>query len=215
MKVVSLCLMMFTLAGCSVFGNSGVETAPYTVIEKAENQKIELRNYESLILASTPMIEGMEEGRNPAFRRLFNYITGENTSSQKVSMTAPVIMNEEQEDNSKGEEISMTAPVFMDDKDEGAMMSFVLPKEYTMQSAPIPTNDQVKLQEIKDYTVAAITFSGRLTQGNIDENKVRLEQWIQEKGYAQTGNYKAAGYNAPWTLPFLRRNEVLIPIKMQ
>ena len=101
------------VAGCTVFGDNQVNEAPYTVLEKEDN--IELRHYERLVLVTTPMSE--DSGReNASFPKLFNYITGENKATQ---------------------EIPMTAPVFMDQVNNASeSMSFVLPKDFTMETAP-------------------------------------------------------------------------------
>ena len=196
------------LSGCSVFGKSGVEIAPYRVIKSDNQQKIELRHYERLVLVSAPMRGGMDEGKNGAFYKLFDYISGKNTERSKIAMTAPVFL-----DNT-GVEIPMTAPVFMEDIAEQSTMSFVLPASFTLDTAPLPQDPDVKLHEMSDYTAAVITFSGVLERDSIDKHRMLLETWIESKGYKITGPYKAAGYNPPFTIPALRRNEVLIPINM-
>ena len=174
-----------------MFGVSGVEEAPYTVV--SSDKTAEIRTYDSLILVSTPMVSDAKNSnsRSSAFRKLFKYISGENEPAREIPMTAPVFM----------------------DKDKAATMSFVLPTDYTIQTAPIPSDRDVRLEEVKDYTVAVIQFSGDFDQDNIDTYTTTLEKWIADNGYTQTGAAKAAGYNPPFTLPFLRRNEVLIPVK--
>ena len=195
------------LSGCSVFGKSDVEIAPYRVIKSDNQQKTELRHYERLVLVSAPMRGGMDEGKNGAFYKLFDYISGKNTERSKIAMTAPVFL-----DNT-GVEIPMTAPVFMEDAQQSTM-SFVLPASFTLDTAPLPQDPDVKLHEMSDYTAAVITFSGVLERDSIDKQRMLLETWIESKGYKITGPYKAAGYNPPFTIPALRRNEVLIPINM-
>lgn len=212
MRVLPLCAAMLTLSGCSMFGKVDVETAPYTVLQAADEQNIELRHYEELILVSAPMKAEKEDGRNSAFFKLFDYISGENVNSAEIPMTAPVFMDNEQV-GQFGTEIPMTAPVFMDEEAETPMMSFVLPGTFTLETAPVPKDPDVKLHALREYTAAAITFSGRLSQKNIQKHKGILENWIIDRGYKKTGDYKAAGYNAPFTLPALRRNEVLIPVE--
>ncbi len=64
-----------------------------------------------------------------------------------------------------------------------------------------------------DYTAALITFNGVLERENIDKQKALLETWIEGEGYQISGAHKAAGYNPPFTIPALRRNEVLIPVE--
>ncbi|MEM7618121.1 MAG: heme-binding protein [Pseudomonadota bacterium] len=171
---------------------SETEIASYTTIKEFTDQKIEIRKYDTLILVETSM---QGEGRNGAFGRLFKYISGA---------------------NEKQSEIPMTAPVFMDDKGKTeSVMSFVLPAGYTMQTAPVPTNKAVNLRELKDYHLAAIRFSGTLSDQNTAKHKSKLLQWLDDNEYKITGDIKVAGYNAPFTLPWLRRNEVLIPVELK
>lgn len=208
LPILTLLALGLCLGGCSVFGNSGVEIAPYSVVLKEGD--VEIRNYEKLILVTTPMPQGMKESQNEAFSRLFDYITGTNVAADKIAMTAPVIMD--QGDKEEGQKIEMTAPVFMGENGKMETMSFVLPDSFTMESAPQPTDPQVKLQEIKNYTVAVLRFSGFLNEDSSMAQKKILEDWIAKSAYKSTGDYKVAGYNPPWTLPFMRRNEVLIPV---
>lgn len=211
MKSIYVCLVLILLSGCSMFGKSGVEIAPYQVIKPDSQQKIDVRHYEKIVLVSAPM-DGMDSGRNSAFSKLFGYISGQNKASSKIAMPAPVLLDNA--DIDEGVDISMTAPVFMEDASGQARMSFVLPATYTLDSAPVPQDPDVKLNEIKDYTVAAITFSGLLSADNIAKHRTMLEAWIEDNGYKITGAYKAAGYNPPFTIPALRRNEVLIPVEL-
>ena len=208
--VVALCAGVL-LAGCSVVGKESVENAPYAIVKTAQDDAIEIRRYDKMILVSTPMDEDIDSGKNGAFRKLFGYISGDNVDQSKIAMTAPVFMDEAQDNG--GTKIPMTAPVFMDGENSGGMMSFVMPDSFTMETTPVPTNPDVSVKEITDYTVATITFNGLLNQKNIDTQKDILVQWIEDNGYTQNGPYKAAGYNAPFTITALRRNEVLIPIK--
>jgi hypothetical protein len=196
-----------SLAACSVFGSPGVEIAPYDV-EKSDNS-FEVRKYKELVLVTTPMPGGMKEGGDEAFNRLFKYISGENAGAQEISMTAPVIMDEKP----KGQKIEMTAPVFMDESAEKETMSFVLPAQYTYETAPKPTNPQVRLEKLENLKVASIRFSGFLNERNILKRKNELLEWMKSNSYEAVGAYRVAGYDPPWTIPFLRRNEVLIPVR--
>jgi effector-binding domain-containing protein len=195
-----------------VFGQSDVETAPYTLLTADPDLNIEVRNYDAMVLVSTDM---SGEGRNSAFRKLFRYIGGENQGATEISMTAPVLMDNAKpaDSNKKGTEISMTAPVFMDTRAGGEMMSFVMPKEFTLQTTPKPTNPEVKVTELKNYKVAAIKFSGTLSKRNVAKQSKILSDWINANGYTVMAEPVEAGYNGPLTLPMLRHNEVLIEIK--
>ncbi len=201
---------MVLLCGCSVFGQPGVEIAPYSVIES--ESEFEVRHDDELLLVSTAMTEDSDDS-DTAFRALFKYISGANRRKPKISMTAPVVTDQAAEE---GQKIAMTAPVLMGKEESlrGSVMSFVLPSEFTMETAPIPSNPDVFLSITSDLTVAVIRFNGLLREGNKQKNTDKLEQWISQKGYTVTGSPKSAGYNPPWTLPNLRRNEILIPVSI-
>lgn len=190
-----------------MFGNSGVDIAPYSVLEK--DGAIEIRRYDTMVLATTDMPGGIDQGDNQAFQKLFDYISGANFTADKIAMTAPVFMQEKQE----GQKIEMTAPVFMNENENRETMSFVLPSSFTFETAPKPTDQAVRLEKIENFTVAAIEFSGFLSQSNIRTHGQTLENWIKTRNYAPNAPYQVAGYNPPWTIPFLRRNEVLIPVE--
>jgi len=206
--VVSIFVAIF-VTGCSVVGQSDVETAPYILLKSDQTQQIEVRNYESMVLVSTSM---SRENGNSAFRRLFKYITGENQGATKIAMTAPVIMDDKNI-TEKGAEISMTAPVLMNDSADNSSMSFVMPKDFTLATTPKPTNSAVYVSELKDYRVAAIQFSGTLSDSNVEKYTNILATWITENDYKAIGEPVKAGYNGPLTLPMLRRNEVLIQVR--
>jgi hypothetical protein len=127
-------------------------------------------------------------------------------------MTAPVIMNDKK-GVKKGSEISMTAPVFMNDSADSSMMSFVMPKDFTLATTPKPTNPEVYVSELKDYKVATIQFSGTLSDSNVEKYTNILTSWISENGYEAISDPVKAGYNGPLTLPIWRRNEMLIEVR--
>ena len=192
--------------GCSVFGDNGVESAPYTLLKADASQNIEVRNYDTMVLVSADMAG---DGRNSAFRKLFGYISGDNEGAVSIAMTAPVMMDN---NSNKGEKIAMTAPVFMRNRPGDSMMSFVMPKEFTLQTTPKPTNPALTVTELNDYKVAAIQFSGTLSKGNVTKHTELLQQWLSANGYTAKSAPIEAGYNGPLTLPMLRRNEVLIEL---
>ena len=210
MNKVLLIFITFLVTGCSVFGDNGVEDAPYSVLANDAKNDIEVRRYEPMILVSTSM---SGSGQNSAFRKLFRYITGENVGANDIAMTAPVFMDNVE--TSQGVDIPMTAPVFMDEQSNEPVMSFVMPKYFTMSSTPKPTNPNLWVSEIKDYTVVAIQFSGLLSVSNIEKHTKILGQWVKDKGYSSSGKVVSAGYNGPFTLPMFRRNEVLMEITLQ
>ena len=210
LSVLIVSLVVFgSVTGCSILGDNGVESAPYTLILDDDASAIEVRNYESMILVSASM-EG--DSRNNAFRKLFKYITGENKGNTEIAMTAPVFMQAD-DDVKEGLEIAMTAPVFMDPAGNEAMMSFVMPAEFTLESTPIPNDPSVVVSEVKNYKVATIKFAGTLSDRNVAAKTKVLKKWIQDNAYNIASEPVMAGYNGPLTLPMFRHNEVLIQVK--
>ena len=181
---------LFILSACSVFGDVSVKVAPYKVIDA--DGAFEIRHYERLILVSTNMLDGMDSASAP-FYKLFGYISGKNAKTEEIAMTAPVFMNQ----------AGQTTEA----------MSFVLPEGFSLAMAPSPSDSTVTLTELSDYTVAVISFTGFLNQDSISAHRALLQNWIADRGLKITGEAKAAGYNPPFTLPFLRRNEIVIPVK--
>lgn len=207
MKIIVSLVVALCLAACSVVGRSEVEIAPYQVLKADSSLDIEVRHYEPMILVSTSMVG---DGRNNAFRKLFRYISGDNAGSNNIAMTAPVLMAGESVN--QGTKIAMTAPVFMSGAKSEPRMAFVMPKHFTLDSTPKPTNPDLLVEEVRDYTVAAIRFSGTLSQRNVQRYSQQLQQWITANGLTAVSEPVAAGYNGPLTLPMLRRNEILIEI---
>jgi hypothetical protein len=209
MKSLVLIFTSIFVAGCSVVGQSNVDTAPYTLLKSDDTEKIEVRNYDSMVLVSTSM--SGKKG-NSAFKTLFNYIGGDNEGAAEISMTAPVI-TDDKKTVVKGAKISMTAPVFMNESADTALMSFVMPAGFTLETTPKPTNTDVIISELKDYKVAAIQFSGTLSNSNVEKHTAVLKNWIAANGYTAISGALKAGYNSPFTLPMMRRNEVLIEVE--
>ena len=196
-----LCCMTL-LSACSVFGGPAAPEPDYSVVRKAE--PFEIRDYPALAVVAAPM----EDGSSSAFGRLFDYISGENAGETKIAMTAPVLMSVEE-----GVEIAMTAPVLRSFGADGTReMVFVLTKDFTVETAPRPTDPKLRIAEIPARRVATIRFSGLFRDAAIAENTRLLQAWMADQGLAPIGPPESAGYNPPWTLPPFRRNEVLIPI---
>ena len=191
--------------GCSVLGKSSVEEASYRVLSK--DDKFELREYAPLLVAETRVDAEFKEAGNIAFRRLFGYISGDNTAKQKIAMTAPVIA-----DANQGEEIRMTAPVIGESDGDSWRYRFVLPASYTLESAPVPENENVTIVAVPATTVAVRRFSGLVSQADVEETSRQLADWMLANDLEAASEPRWAGYNPPWTLPFLRRNEVMIDV---
>lgn len=201
-------LMLVVTTGCSVFGIESVEEATYTVVQK--DGAFEIREYDPMVVVETRVEADFRKAGNTAFQKLFAYISGDNTGSEKIAMTAPVVA--EQGRRSNGEKIAMTAPVTASGDGKDWAYRFVLPRTYRMDTAPRPLNPDVKLLEVPARRVAAVRFSGRSTESARQRNSKALTQWLSNAGIQTTSEPRWAGYNPPWTLPPFRRNEVLIDV---
>jgi len=181
-----------------------IEEAAYQVVKKED--RFEVRDYAPHILAET-IVEGeMKEAGNMAFRRLFNYISGDNRSQDKVAMTAPVSQVPE------GEKIEMTAPVGQQNVQGRWAVSFMMPASYTLETLPVPVDPKVSLRQVPARRLAAVRYSGTWSKKNYLRYLQELESWINDEGLTIVGEPLWARYNPPFTLWFLRRNEILIPV---
>ena len=166
------------LSGCSVFGVNSVEEARYDVLQLED--KYEVRLYQPMVVVETVVEDDFDNAGDIAFRRLFNYISRENAASSKIAMTAPVIAN--QTDADTGEKIDMTVPVLEERKGKGWRYMFVLPADYSMETAPAPLDENVKLSTIPRKKVAVIRFSGFRDEKIINEKPTTEVQYIKEDG---------------------------------
>ena len=182
-----------------------IEKAKYTVLEKEDS--FELRQYETQIVAETYVEGKLEDAGSDGFRRLYAYISGDNTKKQSISMTAPV----GQEAGS--EKIAMTTPVSQEKKDDRWRITFLMPAEYTLEMLPEPVDERVKLAEEPGRLMAAVTYSGTWSKEGYEKNKALLEEFLRTRGLTKAGAAVWARYDPPFMPWFLRRNEVLIPIK--
>ena len=183
---------------------SNVEKPDYEVVTSVKN--IEIRRYAPMIVAEVGVEGQRENAISDGFHLLADYIFGNNTVQQEISMTAPV-----QQQASK--KISMTAPVQQQEADGAWKVSFVMPYKYNMQNLPKPNNNSVTLRQIPKQDFIVIEFSGTNSSGNISKHEKKLMQHIKEHNIKAHGSPKYAFYNPPWTLPFMRRNEIMIEIK--
>ena len=202
-SIIALILIVGVLAGPVM---SNVEKPDYKVIQSEQN--IEIRQYEPMIIAEVEVDGKREDAIGDGFRLLADYIFGNNTVQQVISMTAPV----QQKENQK---IAMTAPVQQQSTGKSWQMSFVMPFKYSMDSLPVPNNNLVRLKEILTKKFVVIKFSGTNSNENVTEHENQLMNYIEANQIKINGSPKYAFYNPPWSLPFLRRNEVMIEINQQ
>jgi hypothetical protein len=182
-----------------------VEEAPYKILKASDS--FEIREYAPQLLAETVVDGDLEGAGSKAFRILFRYISGDNRSRSKVSMTAPVSQEK------AGEKITMTAPVGQQRFQDRWAVSFTMPASYTLETLPVPDDPKITLRPVPARRMAAVRYSGFWSEKNYLRNKSELEAWIREQGLTPAGDPVWARYNPPFTPWFLRRNEILIPVK--
>ena len=205
MRLVLVLIAGTLLTGCSLFGiRSGYEQASYTVADKL-NDRVEIREYAPRLAAETRLAAGNEDSRDDAFRVLFDYITGANQGQAEVAMTAPVELG-------APEQVAMTVPVETGTSEEGEVMRFFLPASYTLSTAPKPTDPRVKIVEVPQATVAVLRFSGLWNEQTFEAREAELLELLDGSAWRAAGSPSTLFYDPPWTLPFLRRNEVAVPL---
>ena len=181
----------------------------------AQTGNFELRRYEAQLVAQTWISGDKEDASRAGFKVLADYIFGNNTAptggSSKISMTAPVTMQpDSQKAAGESQKIAMTAPVSMQQDDGKWRVQFMMPSKYTMQTLPKPNNPDVEIIEVPAQTYGVIKFSGLTGSKKVATKTQELRAWMEEQNVTITGEPELARYNPPWTLPFMRRNEVMI-----
>ena len=161
------------------------EEAKYEVVK--ENQKYEIRKYPDRLVIETNSIKGN------GFRKLFNYISG---------------------NNEKNQEIKMTVPVTQEIKNGNMTMQFYLPSKFNKDNAPKPSNSEIKVLTIEGGYYAAIKYSGRSSDKNFLKNKDILEKELKQDNIIILSPPIRASYNSPFTLPMLKRNEVMYKVNL-
>ena len=184
------------------------EEASHTVVES--NDVFEVREYAPMITAEVVVDESEGESNNSAFRILFNYISGNNISQEEIAMTTPVITQD-----TEGESIAMTTPVIESGnkgESDSYRFSFVMPASFTMDTIPMPKDERVQIVEVPAKRIAVRRYSGSWSEKNAEKNEAILLEALRESGIEVIGEPMVARYNSPFTLWFMRRNEVMVEI---
>jgi len=179
------------LLGACATSRAGYESAAYTVLKS--DGAFEVREYPELTVVTTSMDPKRAE-RDDRFMRLFRYIDGNNSASQKVAMTTPVFMT-------GGE--TATGP---------AKMAFVVPAAVASAGAPAPKAENVVLESMPARRVAVVRFSGVANRSMEEKKLAELRTWMQSHELTSVAEPFLAYYDPPWTPGPLRRNEVLVPV---
>ena len=180
-KILVILISILTLSSQAM----AYEEANYEVVK--ENKEYEIRKYSDRLVIETNSTEGN------GFRKLFNYISG---------------------NNEKNQEIKMTVPVTREIKNGNMTMQFYLPSKFNKDNAPKPSNSEIKVLTIEGGYYAAIKYSGRSSDKNFSKNKDILEKELKQDNITIISPPIRASYNSPFTLPMLKRNEVMYRINL-
>jgi hypothetical protein len=197
-------IILWSLVG---YVTSNAEQAKYSVLTKAD--EYEIRNYPAHIVAQT-VVEGVRvngDALNKGFSIVAGYIFGGNLKKESIAMTAPVIAQ------GSSERIAMTAPVTARATGDSQVVSFVMPSGYTLATLPTPTDARVQLVEVPEQKIAARTFSWYRTDSRFEKMQKQLFADLARNHVEVIGTPIFAGYNPPWTPPWMNRNEIMVQVK--
>ncbi|MFZ4125315.1 MAG: SOUL family heme-binding protein [Rickettsiales bacterium] len=200
--VVSI-LLLASLAACGV--NMGQYEEPNYTVVRAE-APFEIRDYAPSLVAEAVTKGPRQEAISEGFRIIADYIFGNNTAKNTIAMTTPV--------SQASENIAMTTPVTqsLEGKDGVWRTRFTMPSKYTRATLPTPNDTRVLISEAPAKRFAVIRFSWSTGDDNLKTHQKKLEDWVAKEKLKALSPASYSFYNPPWTLPFLRRNEVWIEI---
>ena len=168
----------------------------------------ELRDYPAVVVAEVTVTGDQKEAANQGFRLLAGYIFGGNKRRQSIAMTAPVAQQ------AASEKIAMTAPVAQMQTSTGTwVVRFTMPSAYTLQTLPVPNDARVELRNIEPARFAVLRFSGLARPDDVEAKSNELLAQVTSHRLRAVGSVSLAQYNPPWTLWFMRRNEVMVEVE--
>ena len=160
------------------------EEAKYDVVKS--NEIYEIRKYSDRLA-----VQALNTNQNNSFRKLFNYISGDNETNEEIKMTIPVTQMEK-----KG---NMT-------------MQFYLPSKFNKDNIPNPSRFDIEIVNVEGGYYAVIRYSGRASNKNFIKHKEILENELKKDNILISGSAIKASYNSPFTLPMLKRNEAMFKV---
>ena len=204
-------VLVVVVALWSVWGffGSHVEQAQYTVVKNMDGY--EIREYPAHIVAQTTVQGSSGESLGNGFRIVAGYIFGGNAKKESIAMTAPVLA-QKGEVKKVSENIAMTAPVIATTEGDSQTISFGMPRSYALETLPIPDDPRVKIVMIPAKKYAVMRFSWYRSDARVKNMQKKLLQALARDGIVIGGGVAYAGYNAPWTPPWMNHNEVLAEI---
>lgn len=185
--------------------SSRTEQTAYTIVRTTA--EYEVRLYPPHLVAQAVVRGSYESALNEGFRIIASYIFGGNTKKESIAMTAPVI------EQTASESIAMTAPVTASIEGDSHVIRFGMPRSYTLATLPVPSDARVTIVTLPEQTMAVMRFSWSRASSRVASKKQALLEALRRDGVTVRGEPQFAGYNAPWTPPWMMRNEVLVEIE--
>jgi hypothetical protein len=182
-----------------------VEEPPYTSILR--DGAFEIRDYPALTVAEVTVPGDQNAAASRGFRILAGYIFGGNRGHRSIAMTAPVTLEP------RGETIAMTAPVTQTRHEGAWVVRFTMPHTYSLATLPVPNDPRIRLSQTAPTRFAVLRFSGLVPPSAVERETTQLLRLMKSHHLTPAGPFSLAQYDPPWTLWFLRRNEVMAPVK--
>ena len=173
------------------------ERPSYNVVVKEDG--LEIRDYAAAIVVETQVLASRRDAAGEAFRSLFNYISGNNTASLEIPMTAPVAQT--------------LAGKGSDGVSGKWAIRFFLPSNFSLENIPQPLEQGINIVTLEAQRFASVSFKGTQNDKKVAKYTARLREFIAQKGYGVTGEPVYAFYDPPFVPWFLRDNEILLPIQ--
>lgn len=183
----------------------GYETPTYQII--AHESEIEIREYSPRLVAEVIVSGERDSAASRGFRILANYIFGDNTVNEKIAMTTPIAQS------TVSEKIAMTTPVLQTQHGNDWVVQFTMPRKYTLATLPKTTDERIHFHMTEAQKIAAIRFSGFMSDNKAEKATKKLSQFLQRKHLHIHGEPIFVYYDSPFTFPWNRRNEVQLEVQ--
>ena len=180
MKQILIILLM-------LFNSSSYETQKYELIMSED--EFEIRFYPAALKAKVISTRNS----NGNFYKLFQFISG---------------------NNSKGEKIEMTTPDYMKEDNNSNTMEFVMPSSFNMESISKPNDESIEIYESKAKYFACVRYGGYSNSGKFKTHSKKLIEKLSELNIKTIGDLFYVSYNSPYKV-FNRRNEVMVEIEYE
>lgn len=188
-RFITFFVTALLLASASL--SHAIESLAFDVLET--NKGIEVRRYAPHMLATVRVAADFKEAGSEAFRPLFDFISGDNASAEKIAMTAPVLQQ-------PGAEAGQW------------LISFVMPSDFDRESLPAPSSNVVNVSEQPAMLMAALQYRGGWSQSRYRQHEAKLMNAISELSLEACGEPRWARHDPPFMPWFMRKNEILIPL---